>query len=184
MRKTEIVIGSIVLGVGFLLLLGVFFNIDIWGLICPAGLIGLGVWLIYRTRKDPSEGDVKIRFVGDIRRKGVWQPSSEETWGFVLEYRLDFSEAELPEGETSYRVGAFVNDVRVTVPAEIGVAIQSMAFMTESTINGEKQETFLIPFTWESENYTTAVKKITLKPTCFVSEIRVEQVEEVETTGV
>jgi predicted membrane protein len=180
MRRSEIIIGSIVLGVGVLLLIGAIFDIDIWGLLCPAGLIGLGVWLIYRTRKDPREGDVNIKFVGDIRRSGSWQPQSEETWGFVLDSRLDFTEADLPAGETVLRVGAFVNAVKATVPANVGVAVQSMAFFTESRINGEKQETFFIPFTWESDNFTSAAKKIVLKPTCFVSEIKVEQVSTLE----
>ena len=176
MRRSEIVFGSIILGVGALLLVGAIFDIDIWGLICPAGLIGLGIWLIYRTRKDPSEGDVNIKFVGDIRRSGMWQPRNEETWGFVLDSRLDFTEADLPDGETVFRVGAFVNDVRATVPADVGIAVYSMAFMTETRINGEKQETFFIPFTWESDNFAAATKKIVFKPTCFVSEIKVEQI--------
>lgn len=176
MRRSEIIIGSIVLGGGVLLFIGAIFDIDIWGLLCPAGLIGLGAWLIYRTRKDPSEGDVNIKFVGDIRRSGAWQPHNEETWGFVIESRLDFSEAHLPEGETVFRVGAFVNDLKVSVPIDFGVAVQSMAFMTESRINGQKQDTFFIPFIWESDNFATATKKIVLKPTCFVSEIKVEQV--------
>ena len=49
-----------------------------------------------------------------------------------------------------------------------------------SRINGEKQETFVMPFSWESDNFTTAAKKIMLKPICFVSEIKVEQVDIVE----
>jgi len=176
MRRSEIVIGSIVLGVGVLLLIGAIFHIDVWGLLCPAGLIALGAWLIYRTRQDPSDGDVKIRFVGDIRRSGAWQPQSEETWGFVLDSRLDFTEVDLPEGETRFQVGAFVNDIKVTAPADMGISIESMAFFTETRINGKKQESFFIPFNWESDNFADAAKKIILKTTCFVSEIKVEQV--------
>ena len=85
MRRSEVVIGGIILGIGVLLLLGSLFNIDVWGLICPAGLIALGILLIYRTRQDPSDRGLNIKFVGDIRRKADWVPQSEETWGFVLE---------------------------------------------------------------------------------------------------
>jgi len=177
MRRSEIITGSIVLGVGILLFFGAVFNINIWGLICPAGLIALGIWLIYRTRQDPREGDLKIKFVGDIRRGGNWQPQSEEIWGFVLDSRLDFTEAELPEGETVIRVGAFVNDFKATVPADVGVAVYSMAFMTESRIQEEKQDTFFIPFSWESSNFATASKKILLKPICFVSEVKIEHMQ-------
>jgi len=177
MRKSEILIGSIVLGIGALLLIGALFNIDIWGLICPAGLIGLGAWLIYRTQKDPGGADVKIRFVGDIRHRGVWQAENEETWGFVLDTVLDFSEADLPDGETTFRYGAFVNDVKITVPPEIGIAIQSMAFMTEARINGPGEQTFFVPFEWQSDNFATASKKVVIKPMSFVSEVKIQPTE-------
>jgi len=176
MRRTEITFGLVVLGLGLLFLIGALFKVDIWGLICPVVLIGVGIVLIYRTRQDPSSGNLKIRFVGDIRRGGVWLAQDEEIWGFVLDTRLDFTEADLEDGETTLRIGAFVNDFRVTVPEQIGIAVQSMAFMTESRILGEKQETFFIPFQWQSPNFEASIKKIVLKPTCFVSEIRIEQV--------
>ena len=176
MRRSELIFGSIILGVGILLLVGAIFNIDLWGLICPAALIGLGVWILYRTRKEPHNSDLKIKFVGDIRRGGIWQPKNEEIWGFVLDSRLDFTDAEIPDGETVFRVGAFVNDIRATLPADVGVAVNSMAFMTESRILGGKQDTAFMPFYWKSDNFETAVKRITLNPFCFVSEIRVEQI--------
>ncbi|HBY06320.1 MAG TPA: hypothetical protein DEH22_00460, partial [Chloroflexi bacterium] len=81
MRKSEIVFGSVILGVGVLLLLGALFHIDVWSLICPAGLIVIGVLLIYRTQKAPDSGNVKIRFVGDMRLTGNWHVQAEETWG-------------------------------------------------------------------------------------------------------
>jgi predicted membrane protein len=176
-RKSEIVTGSIVLGIGVLLLIGALFKIDVWGLICPAGLIGLGAWLIYRTQKDPGGADVKIRFVADIRRRGTWQAENEETWGFVLDTVLDFSEANLPDGETTFRYGSFVNDVKVTVPSEIGIAVQSMAFMTEARINGPGEQNFFVPFEWQSDNYATASKKVIIKPMSFVSEVKIQQTD-------
>jgi lia operon protein LiaF len=175
MRRSELIIGGIILGIGIILFLGSLFNIDVWGLICPAGLIALGIFLIYRTRQDPNDRALNIKFVGDIRRKADWVPKSEETWGFVLESRLDFTDVDLPEGETVFRVVSFVNDIKAALPADIGVSIQSLAFMTDSRILGEKQETFLFPFEWQSPNYQTAVKKVVFKPTCFVSEIKIEQ---------
>ena len=175
MRRSEVIIGGIILGIGVILLLGSLFNIDVWGLICPAGLIAVGILLIYRTRQDPGDRTLNIKFVGDIRRKADWVPQSEETWGFVLDSRLDFTNADLPDGETIFRVLCFVNDIKATFPADVGIAIYSLAFMTDSRILGEKQETFVIPFEWQSENYQTAVKKVVFKPTCFVSEIKLEQ---------
>ena len=177
MRRSELIIGGIILGVGVILFLGSLFNIDIWGLICPAGLIALGILLIYRTRQDPNDRALNIKFVGDIRRKVDWVPQSQETWGFVLESRLDFTDTDLPDGETVFQVVSFVNDIKATIPADVGVAIYSLAFMTDSRIQGEKQETFFVPFEWQSANFQTAHKKVVFKPTCFVSEIKIEQLE-------
>jgi lia operon protein LiaF len=176
MRKSEIIIGSIVLGIGILLLIGAIFHIDIWGLICPAGLIALGIWLIYRTRQAPGGGNIKLRFVGDIRRRGNWQVEDEEIWGFVNDTLLDFTEASIPDGEITFRFGAFVNEIKIKATAEIGVAIHSMAFMTESRIHGPSEQTFFLPFEWQSDNFAAASKKVWIKPAAFYCEVKVEQV--------
>jgi lia operon protein LiaF len=173
MRKSEIIFGSIVLGMGVLLLFGAIFKVDVGRLICPAGLIALGVWLIYRTRRGPHHADVNLRFVGDIRRRGAWQVSDDETWGFVLDVNLDLREAALPEGETTFRVGAFVSDIDVILPAEVGIAITSMAFMTETRIDRQHDQQFFLPLEWQSANYASAARKINIKPTCFVAEIKI-----------
>lgn len=177
MRRSEILIGAIVLGAGVLFLIGAVFDIDVWGLLCPAGLIVLGGWLIYRTRQDPREGDLRIRFVGDIRRSGMWRVDNEETWGFVFDTKLDFTQAEIPVGETSLRMICFVNDIKVTMPAEVGIAVYSLAFMTEARINDKNEQVFVMPYEWKSDNYEMASKKIILKPSSFVSELRITQVE-------
>lgn len=174
MQRSEIITGSIVLGIGFVFLIGAIFNINIWGLICPASLIGLGILLIYRTRQNPREGELSIKFVGNINRDGVWQPQNEETLGFVLESRLDFTEADLPDGQTILQTSAFVNDIKATFSSDVGVAIHSIAFMTDSRVQNERRETFFIPFNWQSSNFENAPKKVLLKSTCFVSEIKVE----------
>lgn len=177
MQRSEVVTGSIILGIGFIFLLAALFNVNIWGLVCPASLIGLGIWLIYRTRQDPREGELTIKFVGNIHRTGIWQPQHEEIWGFVLESRMDFTDAVFPNGQTTLRTRTFVNDIKATFPAEVGVAIHSTAFMTNSRIQNEKQETFFIPFNWESPNYEYAPQKVLLITTCFVSEIKVEIID-------
>jgi predicted membrane protein len=177
MRRSELIIGSIVLGLGIVLLLGEFFNIDVFGLLCPAGMIGLGVWFIYRTQKKPLESDLNIKFVGKVQFDPESPSQQSETWGFVLDSRLDFREINLQEGETTLRIGAFVNDIKAKIPVDIGFAVYSAGFMTESNIAGDKQQTFFMPFSWQSNNYESSEKKINFKPTCFVSEINIEIID-------
>jgi predicted membrane protein len=179
MRKTELFFGAIVLGVGFLLLIGAVFDINVGGLICPSALILIGGWLIFRTQTAPEQTAVHYRFVGDFKRRRPWQlEQNEEHWAFVNDLKLDFSQAELLDGETSLRVGAFVNDLRIWVPPDLGVAINSMAFVTETRIYSERMQTILAPYTWQSDNYATATKKIILRPIGFFSEIRIKTSEE------
>lgn len=179
MRKTELFFGAVVLGVGVLLLIGALFDIDTGSLICPGALILIGVWLIYRVQTAPQKTAVNFRLVWDFkRRQGVELLQSEEHWAFVNDLSLDLSQAVLAPGETSLRLGAFVNEIKLRVPADLGIAIDSMAFMTETRIFDDHQQTILSPFVWQSENYETADKKIIVRPISFYSEIRIRKSEE------
>ncbi|MBN1668230.1 MAG: hypothetical protein JW862_14150 [Anaerolineales bacterium] len=179
MRKTELFFGAVVLGVGILLLIGAYFDIDTGSLICPGALILIGVWLIYRVQTAPEKTAVNFRLVWDFKsRHGIELLQDEEHWAFVNDVALDLSQAELAPGETSLRLGAFVNEIKLHVPADLGIAIDSMAFVTETRIFDDRQQTILAPYNWQSDNYTTASKKIILRPLGFYCEIRIRRSEE------
>ena len=178
MRKTELYFGVGILVVGVLLLIGALFKIDVGALLCPSVLILIGVWLIFRMQTAPDKTDLHFHFTWDLKRRHAWQVAGDqEHWSFVNDTDLDLSQADLAEGENSLRLGAFVNDLKIWVPPDVGLAIESMAFMTEVRIFGEHQQTFIAPYTWQSDNFATATRKLILRPVCFVATIRVKSSE-------
>jgi hypothetical protein len=147
-----------------------------FGMICwPAGLILLGAWLLLRPRLISPGTFLDIRPFGDFKRRGAWTVKSEEFWSFIGDTRLDMSEAEIPEGETSLRAYGFIGNIRLRLPQDVGFALASTAFLNETRILGDKQETFLAPMQYTSPNYESAGRKVHLETWFFIADIRIEQ---------
>ena len=72
-------------------------------------------------------------------------------------------------------------DVRLRLPQQVGCSISSVAFLSETRIMGNKQDTFVAPFEYTSPGYESAERKIRLETWFFVANIRLEQVEDPQT---
>jgi predicted membrane protein len=173
-NKVQIVFGGTVLLIGVIIILGVLFDINLWAICLPIGLILIGVWILVRPRFLPDDSDLNIRIFGDVRRKGSWSVTDQENWLFIGDIRYDMTSAQIPDGETNMRVIAFIGDIRLKVPADVGVKLSSMAFLNETRIEGKKRDNFLVPVDYQSESYDTAVRKISLETVCFIGDIRLE----------
>jgi predicted membrane protein len=178
-------LGFLLILFGGLALVSQLFHID-FGTICwPVGLILVGLFMLVRPRLMPAGTHLDFRPLGDVRRHGVWTVQSEEFWSFVGDTKLDMSEADIPPGETVLRVYGFVGDVRLRLPQEVGFAVNSTAFLSETKMLGDKQDTFISPFEYTSPGYESAGRKIRLESWFFVANIKVEQSEPTsETQGV
>jgi lia operon protein LiaF len=160
---------------GALFLLSEFFDINPWGLFWALALILLGGWMIFRTTMEKTETDVQYRFFGEVYRGSDWQAADEEHWMFVSELRYDLKDAEFPTGETRLQVTAFVGEVKISLPEDVGVKVTSTAFVTDARVLGRKRENIIFPTTITSDNYMTAERKFRLEMTCFVSDVRVSR---------
>jgi predicted membrane protein len=176
-NKRQIIIGSLVIIFGLVLLLEAIFDIDIWALICPAALIGLGVWWIVRPRISEVDSDIHIFFAHNIRRRGDWTATNEEFWGFAIDLNLDLSETEIPSSESTIRTYGFVTELRLLLPEDVGLSVNTMAFVTEDRILGKKEDRILAPYSWKSENYATADRKLRIEANSFVVDVRVKASE-------
>lgn len=171
--RGELFIGSILLIFGLITLISNIFHID-FGTICwPTGLILVGLWLILRPRFLPDSMGYRLAPFGNARHAANWQVAPEETWMFVGNVRYDLSEANLPPGETTLRVFAFVGDVKVKLPAEIGLAVTATAFLNDTKILGQKREAFLTPIEYTTPNYAAAERKIRLETYFFILDLDV-----------
>ena len=166
--------GAVLIGLGVLFFIGAVFHIDIWAICCPVSLIGVGVWIILRPGIFQNGGS-KVTLIGQQRLNGDWQVQDAEYWFGVGELNLDLLHAQIPYGETVIRVNGFVNEIRITLPAEMGLAVQASGFVVENEIMGDKVSNIMMPVDYVSPNYTEADRKLRLEANGFVVNLNVNQ---------
>lgn len=172
-NRGMLVLGSILIGLGGLFLLGTIFQLNIWALCWPIFLIVAGVWVAFRPRVSGS-GASDILFIGDSHRRGNWQVRDNETWVFVADVSLDFSQADIPVGETRLRYYGFVNNLKIWVPADVGLQVETSAFVNEVELFDHEYENIMTPINVQTEGYITAERKIRLEIVSFVAEVKVK----------
>lgn len=175
-NQGQLLAGIIIIAIGVAILFGNLFNINLWAICWPAGMIVLGLWLLLRPKLAGPDTGVSLLPLGDVQRDGAWTVHDEEFWMFVGDIDLDLTQAILPAGETRFRVFEFVGDVELLARADVGLSISSTAFVSNVKAFGEKRESFLAPIHVTSDNYETAERRIKLEVLCFASDVKARQV--------
>jgi lia operon protein LiaF len=81
---------------------------------------------------------------------------------------------DVPAGETLIRGVAFVSDVEIFVPADVGLAIDLSSFVSTLKLQGQEEETaFLSPLNWRSDGYKAMERRVRFELTQFVGDIKV-----------
>lgn len=174
-KRTQIIVGVVILLFGLAALLATVFKINIWALCWGIGLILLGVLILLRPRLATPGSQAKFRFIANINRSGDWQVRNEEMWTFVSDGKFDFTSADLPAGETKIRIVAFVNDSVLIIPEDVGISISLTSFYNEVKFLSDREDSFVTPILQTSEGYDLAERKILLETICFVSEVKVKR---------
>jgi predicted membrane protein len=174
-KRMQLILGGVVLGIGLLLLLENVLNIDFWSFCWPIGLILLGVFLLLVPRMRRSGSEINIRILGGVKRKGDWIVANEEIWMFVGDIRLDLSEAEIPEGQTTIRLIGFVGDIDLIAPSDAGLSVAASGFLTSGKILGHKQDTFLGTQRYSSEGYDELGRRLHVETLFFVNDLDIRQ---------
>jgi len=174
-KRMQLILGGLILLFGLLLLLENVFDINFWSFCWPVALILLGIMLLFGRRLRPSGSEVNIRFFGGVNRKEDWTVANEEIWMFVGDVRMDFSQAEFPEGETTIRVVGFVGDINLVAPADAGLSVAASGFLTSAKIFGHKQDTFLATERFVSEGYAEAERRLHIETLMFVNDLSIKQ---------
>ncbi len=172
-KRGQVILGSALLLLGFFALIGAVFRVN-FGLFCwPIFLVLLGVWLLFRPQFDRA--GTHILLLSDVHKRGIWQAVSESYWIGVGDLHFDFSQAEIPLGETVIQINGFVGSVKATVPPGLGFAVNASGFLVDSTVFGSKQDMFLSPFQFRSPGYETAERRIRLESVFFVTDLKVRE---------
>ncbi len=174
MKRWQIILGIILVVLGiFSLLNQVIPDLRIGRFFFPLILIGLGVLLIFRPRMAGSGVILEFPIIGDLRKTGTWDASQHEIWWFVGSNRFDFSEARFPTGEAIIKVIGFVADIKVILPEDVGLSIESTAIVTEYKGHQRKQDLLLNTLEDQTPNYLTADKRVKVQAFAIVSDIKV-----------
>lgn len=173
--RTELFFGSLLLLAGVAFLLGTIFQVNVWDFCWPIGLILVGVWILLRPRLGFGNMPMNFRPFGGVRRSGAWQVIDEEVWMFLGDIRLNFAEAQVPSGETSFRFFGFIGDIDVLVPQGVGVALSAAAFINDTKVFGQKRNSFFFPVYITSDDYSTAERKILIETYFFIGDIDIKR---------
>lgn len=174
MKRWQIILGIVLITMGFFALIDVVFEVNLWRFLGPLLLIGLGLLLILRPQLAGPEVDVKMPILGEVRKTGHWEATQHEIWWLVGTNRLDFTDAVFPEGEAVIKIYGFVTDIKITVPDDVGLQIDSNAFVSELKSRDGSEERFISPLMYQTANYQEADKRVRVLTVSFVSEIRVK----------
>jgi lia operon protein LiaF len=176
-NQAQFIFGGIFIVIGALALLSNIFDVDFGSFFLPAVLIFIGFLIIFRPRSLAPDTSFRLRFLGDVIRRGEWKVSSEEIWFFLGSLKMDMSQAEIPPGESTFRVFSFLGDVRLVVPENVGVSVSSFSFITDARLMGEKFGGFIAPVDWSTSGYEAAERKIRIERVCFLGNVRVYPAE-------
>lgn len=174
-NQGQLFLGGAIILVGLLFLIGNLADIDTGAFCWPIAFILLGVWLVLRPQMIAPDVMLTQRFLGTIRRRGTWQVADEEVWSFVADLKLDMTDADIPEGETSIKTFGFVTDLTLLVPKDVGVSVSSSAFVSSVKMLDRKEESFVAPLRIQTDNYDTAARKIQIEMIQFVAEVKIRR---------
>ena len=174
-NRSQALLGAflLLLGVGFLL--ANVLKISLWAFCFPVALILIGVLLLTRPKVFDTSTVSNWYLFGDVKRGGEWTPADEEFWLFFGDTKLDFTQAQLPVGETKIRINGLIGDVDVIAPADVGVAVSASGVFVDLRTPTDKADRFLSPADSASPNYATAERKLHLSTTFVIGDIDVVQ---------
>jgi len=174
-NRGQVLVGAflVLLGVGFLL--ATVLKINFWAICFPASLILMGVLLLLRPKMFGTTSSNNWYLFGDVKRSGAWTVTDEEFWLLFGNTKLDFTQAQLPAGETTIRMNGFIGDVDVTVSPDVGVLVSASGFIVDVRTPTDKIDRFLSLATVASPNYATAERKLHVNTTFLIGDIDVLQ---------
>jgi predicted membrane protein len=173
--KGQLTFAWIIIGFGALLLIGNLVGIDFGNVFWPLVLITVGLFLIFRPRII-SPVHAKYYFAGTVKVNKSWDMSKKEVRMFAGDVRIDLADLNLPSGVTDFTITAFAGEVTILAPKDIGVSISTIAFVTDSRIDGKKMEYVLSGLDYATEGYEGASKKFKLYMQCFAADVKLKTV--------
>ena len=168
----QVLLGAILIITGVFILADRIFGIDMWSYLWPLALILIGLLLILRPPHFTHSGNGT--FIGTVEKSGDWQVTDSEFSVGLGDMDLDFTRANIPDGETRIKISGFIGEVTLTLPNSTGFEVVSNCIISEIKCGGNKQDGFLNAVHFESENVSTAAKKLIFDVHFFIAETSIK----------
>jgi predicted membrane protein len=174
-NRAPLIFGGILILLGILSIIGTIFKIDT-GVFCwPLLLIGIGVFILLRPKLEASNASSSFRLLGNNNRGGAWKVSDSETWTLIGDTILDFTQADIPVGETHLHINSFVGDIRLYVPECVGVALISTAMFSDARFFDEHRGLFFGSLEFSTPGYESAERRIHVETFSFMGNVKVKK---------
>ncbi|HHX63791.1 MAG TPA: cell wall-active antibiotics response protein [Chloroflexi bacterium] len=174
-NRNQLLFGILLVGLGVLFIIGNLLRVNVWAFVFPLGLIALGVWLLMRPQMIGPDTVITQRLFGDVRREGAWPVQDEEIWVGIGDVRLDLQDADIPWGDTNFRLYGFIGDVKVTVPEGVGVAVRSTAFISDVKSLGRKEEAFFGSVRLVTDDFEVVERRLVIDAGYFIVDVDVRR---------
>jgi predicted membrane protein len=176
-NRRQLYAGLAIIVVGLLLLIGNFTDINLGAICWPLAFILVGVWLILRPSLVGPDVAQTQKIIGEVERRGPWSVQAEDFLGFVIEVDMDLTQAEIPMGQTRLRFYGFVTEVDLIVPADVGIMVRPIAFVSEVAMDGHKGEYILSSPPVKSDHFDKAPRTLVVESFSFVTDIKVRRID-------
>ncbi len=169
-----VVLGGFLIFFGLLALASNLFQVNFWTYCWPAGLILVGIWVLVRPNMVSKDTNVSFHLLGDVKRNGAWSATTEEFWIGIGSLELDLTNAIVPLGETKISVYSFVGDLKILIPANLGVKVETGGFISTLKMGDQKQDIFLTSVEVATPGYDQAERRLIIDTVRFVGDSKIK----------
>ncbi len=168
------IIGIFLIVMGLIALISNLTNVDFSGAFCPTVLILLGLLVLLRPRMVKEGVVVDFILFGEYKRSGGWKTVPVEIWAGLGEVKLDFTQAEVPVGETPIHIYHLIGDVVLNLGTTVGLSLTANGLLNTVKWMGAKQDNFLNSTQLSTANYAQADRKLAVEVTNLVGDVKVQ----------
>jgi lia operon protein LiaF len=91
-----------------------------------------------------------------------WELKNLSVWSVIGEIRMDLSLAVTNEPETTIVLQGIIGDIDLIVPEDIGVSVESMIWIGQTSVNQDRESGLCNKLQWKSPNYDTSEQRVNL----------------------
>ena len=164
----------------------------------PVFLVYLGLSILIERDTDWNPVESGVWFSTSEADNGPELASSKEQWtrtgkterfgpsnwtvgpmrltGAVVDYRFDFSEAHIPEGETPIELVGAIADIKMLIPRGVEFAVRARGTLGDIHVAGQEREGLHPKVEYRTEGFDEAQRRLTFLIDYQIIDLRVDRV--------